>query len=188
MARKPRVAVAEDGVASDAVEEGRSSKEGKRARTLRQIISQAGQWRQPRWVDEDELAERCSTYKSLIALKDPPEIPTAESFSMFIGVSYRTLKKYKTGESCSERVQELVYDVLTWMEGIWVQASAQDIISVANYIWYSKQWFDMKEPDSKVTLNLPSPLKELPSTDSVLAKYGDLPEVKKLPKDDKTKD
>ena len=59
----------------------------------------------------------------------------------------------------------------------------QQVIGATPYIWYSKQWFDMKEPDTRLTLDAITPLKELQSAESVKLKYlTDLEETNKKPK------
>lgn len=171
MARTKTSAFTENGVASDA-NESKSQ--------LRRIISHASAWKQPTFKDADDLEERCALYKNLIASKDPPEMPTAESFAMFIGVSFHKLRRFTKGDGCSERVTDLVQGVITWMSSIWVQASAQKLITQTDYIWYSKNWFEMREPDARISFGMLNPLKELPTIQQLEEKYTDIPEAKKV--------
>ena len=169
--KKPNQAFAESGVADDA--------DASRLQ-MRRIISHAGAWKQKPYKDDDELEERCGIYKNLIAAKDPPEMPTAESFAMFLGISFYKLRKMTKGDGCTERAQKLVQDVITWMSAIWSQASVQNMITPVNYIWYGKNWFEMREPDTRLTFGIASPLKELPTIAQLEDKYSDIPEAKSV--------
>ncbi len=168
---KNKTVVVQDGVADDAL-----TGDDK----LRIIISRASQWKQPPCKNDDELTERCELYKNLIAAKDPPELPTAESVSMFLGLSYHKFRRYSKGDDCSKQVHDAVQNIITWAAAIWTQALANKLIDKVTYIWYSKNWFDMREPDNRLTISLPSPLKELPSAEQVALKYADIPEAKAL--------
>ena len=172
MASKTKVkdpVLTEDGVSSDV---------DSKTEPIRRIISQASKWRQKPYRDDDELEERCELFINLVSAKDPPELPTAEALAMFLGISFHKLRKMTRGEGCSERAQTAVQKVITWESAIWGQASIQSIFKPANYIWYSKNWFEMREPDARLTLNLPSPLKELPSIEQLEEKYAEIPEAK----------
>jgi hypothetical protein len=171
MAKRTKTVVTEGGVSSDAY-----TSEDK----LRHIISQAGQWKQAPCRDDDELEERCGLYKNLIAAKDPPELPTAEGLAMFLGLSFYKLRRFTKGEDCSKQAHEAVQGTMTWIVQIWTQALTQGLVEKVPYIWYSKQWFEMREPDNRLTISLPSPLKELPSAEQVALKYADIPEAKQL--------
>lgn len=170
MAKNKQV-ITENGVSDDAA----TSTE-----QLRRIISHAGQWKQKPCRSDDELAERCELYKNLIAAKEPPELPTAETLAMFLGVSFHKLRRYSKGEDCSKQVHDAVQETITWITAIWTQALTNKLVEKVTYIWYSKNWFEMREPDNRLTINLPSPLKELPSAEQVALKYADIPEAKQI--------
>ena len=171
MATKSKTVVAEGGVADDA----EMSKD-----KLRQIISRAGQWKQPPCKSDNELEERCELYKNIVATKEPPELPTAESLAMFLGVSFHNLRKMTKGEDCSKQAYEAVTNTITWIASIWLQGVANKLVEKVTYIWYSKNWFEMREPDNRLTFNIISPLKELPSAEQVALKYADIPEAKQI--------
>lgn len=167
--RKTKTVTTEGGVSSDAF-----TSEDK----LRRIISQAGMWKQKPCRDDDELEERCELYKNLIAAKEPAELPTAESLAMFLGLSFYKLRRFTKGEDCSKQAHEAVQNVMTWITAIWTQSLTQGLVEKVTYIWYSKNWFEMREPDTRLTLSMPSPLKELPTAEQIKLKYADIPEAK----------
>lgn len=170
MARtKSKAVVIEDGVADDAM-----TGDDK----LRLIISRASQWHQKPYASDEELEERVALYKNLIAAKDPPELPTAESFAMFLGISFQKLRRCIKGDDCSKQAHDTIQGAMTWQAAVWTQALAQKLVDKVTYIWYSKQWFEMREPDNRLTISMPSPLKELPSAEQVALKYADIPEAK----------
>ena len=169
--KKTKQVVAEGGVADDGITSNDK---------LRFIISRAGQWKQKPCLSDDELEERCEVYKNIIASKEPPEIPTAESLAMFLGLSFHKLRKISKGEDCTKQAHEAVQSTITWIASIWLQGVTEKIIEKVTYIWYSKNWFEMREPDNRLTFNIISPLKELPSAEQVALKYADIPEAKQI--------
>lgn len=169
--RKTKQVISEGGVADDAPTSNDK---------LRYIISRAGQWKQEPCLSDDELEERCEIYKNIVAAKEPPEIPTAESLAMFLGMSFHKLKKISKGEDCSKQAHEAVQKTITWIASIWLQGVSNKIVEKVTYIWYSKNWFEMREPDNRLTFNLISPLKELPTAEQVALKYADIPEAKQI--------
>ena len=171
MARKTKQVITEGGVSSDAF-----TSDDK----LRKIISQASLWKQKPCRDDDELEERCEIYKNLIAAKEPAELPTAESLAMFLGLSFYKLRRFTKGEDCSKQAHEAVQNIMTWITAIWTQSLTQGLVDKVTYIWYSKNWFEMREPDARLTLNMPSPLKELPTAEQIKLKYADIPEAKMI--------
>lgn len=146
---------------------------------IAKIISDVGAWKQPPFSSEEEFAERCGLFKNLVAAKGD-SLPTIEAFAMFLGTSYHTLRKWSKGEDCPESRKLKVQEVITWACAIWTEAMLKKVTHPTPYIWYSKQWFDMREPDSKVMLDMVSPLKELPAASSLAQKYlADLGESEK---------
>ena len=145
---------------------------------IAKIISDVGAWKQPPFKTEEEMAERCELFENLVAAKG--NLPTIEAFAMFLGTSYHTLRKWSKGDDCPEDRKKRVQEVITWACAIWTEAMTQNALGATPYIWYSKQWFDMREPDSKVMLDMVSPLKELPAASSLAEKYlVDLGEIEK---------
>ena len=149
---------------------------------LAKIISDITMWKQPPFSSEEEFAQRCNEYMALIEAKGE-SYPTCEAFALYLGTSYHKLRKWSKGEDCPEARKDKVQEVITWACAIWTEAMTQQVIGATPYIWYSKQWFDMKEPDTRLTLDAITPLKELQSAESVKLKYlTDLEETNKKPK------
>lgn len=162
MATKKKQAVAEGGVADD-------TKDSKSLR--RKIMSEAGKWKQSPCRSDDEVAERIEQYKNIIVLQEPSEVPLVETLAQFLGISYHRFRKCIKGEDGTERRQILLQNAVTWIAGIWAQLCSDGELYFGLFVWYSKQWFDMKEPDSKLVFDAVSPLKELASSKDVAAKY-----------------
>ena len=158
MPRKSKTGVTQNGVSDDTKS------------AISKIISNAGAWKQAPFASEEEFAQRCELFKNLVAAKGET-LPTVEAFSMFQGASYHNIRKWSKGEDCPEERKLRIQDVITWACAIWTDAMTHNLVGYTAYIWYSKQWFDMREPDSKVMLDMISPLKELPSTSSLAQKY-----------------
>lgn len=162
MATKKKTVVAENGIADDALD----------AKSFRRkILAESGKWTQKPCKDDDEIAERIGIYKNLIASLDPPEVPLVETLAQFLGISFHKFRKCLKGEYGTERRQIMLQDAVTWIAGVWAQLSASNLLYFGMYSWYSKQWFDMREPDSKLVLDAVSPLKELAPAKEVAAKY-----------------
>ena len=142
------------------------------------IINDVGAWEQLPFKTEAEFAERCALFKNLIAAKS--EVPTVEKFARFQGTSYHKLRKWSKGEDCPEARRDAIQDVITWACAIWTEGLLKKAMNPTTYIWYSKNWFDMKEPDTRLALDVITPLKELQSAESVKLKYlADLEESEK---------
>ena len=154
---KTKVGVTENAVSDD--------KRGQWA----EINSNVGEWKMPPFKSEEEFAERCGLFQNLIAAKG--EVPTAEKFAMFLGTSFHKLKRWSKGEDCPEARRDGVQEIITWIAAIWTDAMLLKVTVPTMNIWYGKQWFEQREPDSKVTLDMISPLKELPATASLAQKY-----------------
>lgn len=149
------------------------------------VINDVGGWEQPRFKTEAEFIERCALFKNLIAAK--AQAPTVEKFARFQGTSFHKIRKWSKGEDCPESRRDAIQDIITWMAAIWADAQMNKLMTDTRYIWYSKNWFDMKEPDTRLAVDLVTPLKELQSAENVKMKYlKDLEEsekgAKKLPK------
>ena len=143
-----------------------------------EINSNVGSWKQPPFKTEQEFAERCELFENLIVAKGEP--PTVEKLAMFLGTSFHKLRKWSKGEDCPEARRDKIQDVITWIAAIWTDAMLLKVTAPTLNIWYGKQWFDQREPDSKVMLDMVSPLKELPAASSLAEKYlVDLGEIEK---------
>ena len=178
--KKPKQAVAEGGVADD--------KESSQS-IRRKILADSGKWLQRPCRNDDEVEERISEYKSIIALQEPAELPLVETLAQYLGISYHKFRKFVKGEEGTERRQALLQGAVTWIAGVWGQLVTVGDLYFGVYVWYSKQWFDMREPDSKLVLDAVSPLKELASSKDIAQKYladlgEDTPEKPKSLPDD----
>lgn len=161
--RKTKTVVAENGVASD-VQQARDN-------IKRRIINEQGRWLQKPCRNDQEVEDRIGQYKSIIASTDPPELPLCESLAQFLGMSFHKFRKCLKGDDCSPRRQNALQEGVTWISSIWEQLTAVNELYFGLFVWYSKQWFDMREPDSRLVLDAVSPLKELAPAKEVAAKY-----------------
>lgn len=161
--RKTKTVIAEDGVASDAKEQ--------REQVKRRVINDAGKWLQRPCKNDAEVEDRIGQFKSIIASTDPPELPLVESLAQFLGMSFHKFRKCLKGDDCSPRRQNALQEAVTWISGIWAQLASLNEIYFGLFVWYSKNWFDMREPDSRLVLDAVSPLKELAPAKEVAAKY-----------------
>lgn len=161
--KKVNTAVAQDGVASDMKSQVDNIK--------RKIINDQGRWKQEPCRDDAEVIDRISQFKSIIALTDPPEIPFVESLAQFLGMSFHKFRKTLKGDDCSVVRQNALQEAVTWIASIWGQLCSMGELYFGLFVWYSKQWFDMREPDTKLVLDAVSPLKELAPAKEAAAKY-----------------
>ena len=161
--KKTKQAVAEDGVASDAKEARENIK--------RRIINEQGRWMQRPCSTDAEVISRIAEFKNIIALTDPPELPLCESLCQYLGMSFHKMRKQLKGEDCSLTRQNALQEAVTWIASIWAQLTAVNELYFGLFVWYSKQWFEMREPDTKLVLDAVSPLKELAPAKEAAQKY-----------------
>lgn len=147
---------------------------------IRAIIKNAGSYAAPPCRDDQEVADRSAEYVAKCEAK-ATMLPTCEAYAMYLGASLHQLKKWKNGKECSQEKMETVQGIITWISVIWMDARQKGLLKPADFIWYSKQWFEMREPDVHAVVDVVDPRRELPSAASVADKYLEDVGVKGLP-------
>lgn len=137
---------------------------------IAELLNQVNAWAQPEVKDDKEAEQRVEEYFNLCVSKG--EMPLFETFCLYLGISDDKGKQYAQGENCSSKMTKLIQSALTRMKAAEAKAVYLGAIRDVPYIWRSKQYFNYREPNSKLedllTGNL---LKELPSTQSLMQKY-----------------
>lgn len=135
-----------------------------------ELLNQVNAWYMPEIKDDNEAEQRIGEYFNLCVSKG--EMPLFETLCLYLGISDDKGKEYMQGENCSGRMTKLIQSALTRMKATEAKAVYKGLIREVPYIWRSKQYFNYREPNSKLedllTGNL---LKELPSTASIAQKY-----------------
>ena len=158
MATKKKTEYAQNGQASDPKNE------------VAKLISDTSAWSKPEIADDDEAEKRIGEYFNLCALKG--EMPMFETLCLYLGISDEKGKSYVQGESCSGKLAKLMQNALTVLKAVEGKAVYAGQIRDVPYIWRSKQYFNYREPNSKLEDILAGNLlKELPSTQSIAQKY-----------------
>ena len=134
-----------------------------------EFISATNIWDQEEVTTDEETETRINEYFNLCVSKG--EMPLFETLCLYLGVSDDVGKKWADGEGVSGKRRKLMQKALTRLKSIEAKAVFAGKIRDVPYIWRSKQYFGYREPDSKLTLDLPNPLKELPSAASIAAAY-----------------
>lgn len=147
---------------------------------IREICHNAGTHARTPCRNDEEVAERCSEYIAR-CVERATMLPTCEALSLWLGTTLHQLRKWKNGTECSAERKEAVQGVITWISVVWLDARQKGIIKPADFIWYSKQWFEMREPDVHAVIDIADPRKELPSAASVADKYLEDVGVKGIP-------
>ena len=147
---------------------------------IRGIVSNATMWQLAPCKDDEEVAERSALYVEKCKAK-ATMLPTCEAYAMWLGCSLHQLRKWKNGTECSNEKKEVIQGIIMWISVVWLDARQQGIIKPADFIWYSKQWFEMREPDVHAVIDLKDPRKELPAASTVADKYLEDVGIKGLP-------
>lgn len=137
---------------------------------IAEILNQVNAWAKPECASDEEAEQRIDEYFNLCVLKG--EMPLFETMCLYLGISDDKGKGYAQGEDCSSKMTKLIQTALTKLKATEGKAVYKGLIRDVPYIWRSKQYFNYREPNSKLedllTGNL---LKELPSTASIAQKY-----------------
>lgn len=146
-------------------ENGRSSApEGRFA----EIISSTSFWQKEPCKDDAEIEQRLAEFKNLAAERD--KLPTVENMCLYLGATLDEFKAWQKGVDCSERRKRAIGQAVTWLAAVEANAVYSNLVRDVPYIWRSKQYYDMKEPNSDVNINIGrSPLKMLPTIDAIVA-------------------
>ena len=148
---------------------------------IREICNNASGHAMPPCKDDAEVQARCAMYIDRCKER-ATMLPTCEAFALYLGATFWQLRKWKNGTECSADRKEAVQGVITWISIVWLDARQKGIVKPADFIWYSKQWFEMREPDVHAVLELNDPRKELPPAESIADKYLEDVGIKGLPK------
>jgi hypothetical protein len=138
---------------------------------ISQIINSVNAWHAPAECASDEEAERrIEEYFNLCVSKG--EMPLFETMCLYLGISDDKGKEYAHGEGCSGKMTRLLQNALARLKAIEAKAVYKGLIRDVPYIWRSKQYFDYREPNSKIEdLLLGNVLKDLPSAQTIAQKY-----------------
>ena len=158
MAKKRRTQFAQDGQTAFPPNE------------VAQIINSVSAWKQPACKDEDEVESRIGEYFNLCVLKG--EMPLFETLCLYLGIPDDKGKEFVQGEGCSTRMTLLMQTALTMLKATEGKAVYTGKMPYVPYIWRSKQYFNYREPNSKLEdLLAGSLLKDLPSPKNIAQKY-----------------
>ena len=137
---------------------------------IAQIINSVNAWHATECASDEEIERRIEEYFNLCVLKG--EMPLFETMCLYLGISDDKGKEYAHGEGCSGKVTRLIQNALARLKAIEAKAVYKGLIRDVPYIWRSKQYFDYREPNSKIEdLLLGNVLKDLPSAQSIAQKY-----------------
>ena len=155
---KPKTETAEKGTTKTPVNE------------TAKLLNEVNAWTMPEILDDDEAEKRTAEYFNLCVSKG--EMPLFETYCLYLGISDEKGKSFANGEGCSTRLTKIIQGALTTMKAAEAKAVYAGKIRDVPYIWRSKQYYNYREPNSKLEdALLGSVLKELPTTKSIAARY-----------------
>lgn len=134
-----------------------------------ELINNASFWIREEATTDAEIDARAVEFRNLCASRS--ELPIVENFCLFLGTTLDTVRNWIKSDNVSQKRKAVLGAVITWAAAIWTQAWHKGIVRDVTYIWYSKQWYGMREPDTTINLGGANPLKELPSAASVAQAY-----------------
>lgn len=137
---------------------------------IAKLITESSAWVSSKVKTDDEVEARIDQYFNLCVSKG--ELPIFETLALYLGVDDETLKRWLLGDGCTTRRKESLQLALTRMKAVEGKGLYSGAVPYVPSIWRSKQYFNYKEPDSKLTLQMGgSPLKELPTAEGIAAAY-----------------
>lgn len=140
------------------------------ANDIAQILNAVNSWAMPEVENDAEIEKRTNEYFNLCVSKG--ELPMFETYCLYLGIPDDLGKKWANGEECTKKRSRLIQLALTRMKASEGKAVMGNKIPYVPYIWRSKQYFNYREPASKLEEILAgNVLKELPSASSVAAAY-----------------
>lgn len=133
------------------------------------LINNASFWIREEVDTDEEIEARATEFRNLCAARS--ELPIVENFCLFLGVSLDKARDWLKSDAISAKRKKVLGAVITWSAAVLTQAWQQGLIGDVKYIWYSKQWYGMREPEATINIGGANPLKELPSVASVAERY-----------------
>ena len=132
------------------------------------IVTKTSFWQREPIETDEELEQRIAEYKNLCAERD--HLPKVETLCLYLGIPVTLFKSWQQGVDCSERRKNAIEMAQTWILAVETEGLYEGIVQNVPYIWRSKQYHDMKEPNSDVNINIGrSPLKMLPTIEAIAA-------------------
>lgn len=124
---------------------------------------------------DDEVKQRINLYFAKCESQALP--PSVEGLCICMGISTEDGKAWCKGEGISRERYALWHKAMTIIEDVDQKLVTLGILPQVQYIWRSKNFYNMREPSSRMEILGNSPLKDLPTLENIQKKYlGDLPE------------
>ena len=137
---------------------------------ISKLINESSAWVNAKVKTDAEVEKRIDQYFNLCVSKG--ELPIFETLALYLGTDDETLKRWMLGDGCTTRRKDALSLALTRMKAIEGKGLYTGVVPTVPSIWRSKQYFNYREPDSKLTLQMGgSPLKELPTAEGIAAAY-----------------
>lgn len=125
---------------------------------------------------DEEVKERINLYFAKCEAQAIP--PSVEALCIYMGISTEDGKAWSKGEGISKERYGHWHKAMTIIEDVDQKLVTLGILPQVQYIWRSKNFYNMREPSSRMEIIGNNPLKDLPSLENIQKKYlGDLPEA-----------
>lgn len=124
---------------------------------------------------DDEVKERINVYFAKCESQALP--PSIEGLCLCLGITTEEGKAWSKGETITKDRYRIWHTALTVLEDVDQKLVTLGYLPQVQYIWRSKNFYNMREPSSRMEIIGNSPLRDLPTLDSIKAKYlTDIPE------------